>query len=277
MRKLILNFTPTGMIPTKKQTPHVPISQNEIIEQVHQANEIGITLVHLHARDEYGVPTHKINIYRDIVEGIRKHCPKLVIGISLSGRNSPEFEKRSEVLALKPDMGSLTLGSLNFSKQASMNSPEMIQKLALKMNDLGVHPELECFDSGMIHYSKYLIKKKILQAPFYFNLLVGNIFNAQLDLGTMGLMIGNLPENSYWALAGLGDSQLSANSIAIAIGGGVRVGLEDNIWWDRQRTKLSSNIDLIKRIHQLAAIAERPIMSGKEFGELGFYNSKKKF
>ena len=275
MQKLIVNFTPTGMIPTKAQTPYIPISPNEIIEQVHEANEIGITLVHLHARDENGIPTHKINIYGEIVEGIRKYCPELVIGVSLSGRNSPEFEKRSEVLALQPDMGSLTLSSLNFSKQASMNSPEMIQKLALKMNEWGVHPELECFDSGMIHYSKYLLKKGILRSPLYFNLLVGNIFSAQLDLTTIGLMIRDLPENSYWSLAGLGKAQLSANSIAIAVGGGVRVGLEDNIWWDKQRATLATNPSLIKRIHQLAAIAERPIMSGKEFGELGFYNSKK--
>ena len=275
MHKLIINFTPTGMIPTKAQTPHVPISASEIIEQVHEVYEIGITLVHLHARGKNGVPTHQINVYRNIVEGIRKHCPDLVIGLSLSGRNSPEFEKRSEVLALQPDMGSLTLSSLNFSKQASMNSPDMIQKLALKMNELGVKPELECFDGGMIHYSKYLIKKEILKPPFYFNLLVGNIFNTQLDLASIGLMIRDLPDNSYWSLAGLGKHQLAANTIAIATGGGVRVGLEDNIWWDAKRTQLATNLDLVKRIHQIAALSERPIMGGKEFGELGFYNSKK--
>lgn len=274
MHKLIINFTPTGMIPTKVQTPHVPIYPNEIIEQVHEVYEVGITLAHLHARDKNGIPTYQINVYRDIVEGIRKHCPDLVIGVSLSGRNSPEFEKRSEVLALQPDMGSLTLSSLNFSKHASMNSPDMIQKLALKMSELGVKPELECFDGGMIHYSKYLIKKDILKPPFYFNLLVGNIFNTQLDLASIGLMIRDLPDNSYWSLAGLGRHQLAANTIAIATGGGVRVGLEDNIWWDAKRTQLATNLGLVKRIHQIAALSERPIMGGKEFGELGFYNSK---
>ncbi|MEZ4886668.1 MAG: 3-keto-5-aminohexanoate cleavage protein [Chitinophagales bacterium] len=274
MQKLIINFTPTGMIPTKSLTSHVPISPSEIIEQVHEVYEIGITLVHLHARSEDGKPTYKINIYREIVEGIRKYCPDLVLGVSLSGRSNPEFEKRSQVLELQPDMGSLTLSSLNFSTQASMNSPEMIQKLALKMNELGVHPELECFDSGMIHYSKYLIRKGILRPPFYFNLLVGNIFNAQLDLATIGLMVRDLPSNSHWSLAGLGNHQLAANSIAIAAGGGVRVGLEDNIWLDQKRTILATNLELIQRIHSLAAIAERPIMGAKEFGELGFYNSK---
>ena len=272
MHNLIINFTPTGMIPTKEMTPFVPLSPSEIIEEIHQAYELGITIVHLHTRDKNGKPTYKASTYQKIIEGIRKHCLDLVICTSLSGRTFGEFKKRSEVIELKPDMGSLTLGSLNSLKVAIMNSPDMIKKLVFKMDEYGVKPELEAFDSGMINYVKYLIKKSILKPPFYFNLIFGMIANAQADLSYIGLAIKDLPENSYWSLGGVGDFQLRVNTLAIAFGGGVRVGLEDNIFYDRQRNKLAKNIELLKRIHDLAGIFERPIMDSKTFGNLGFYN-----
>jgi uncharacterized protein (DUF849 family) len=268
--KLIIDFTPTGMIPTKSMTPHVPIIVSEIIEDIRSAWELGITKVHLHARDpQTGNSTYKKEIYAAIIEGIRAFAPNLVVCVSLSGRIFNKFEERSEVLELagflKPDMGSLTLSSLNFNKIASINSPDMIQNLAAKMKDLGIVPELEAFDAGMINYAKYLIKKELLAAPYYFNLLLGNIACAQADIIYAGLMIRDLPENSIWSLAGIGDQQLKMNSVAIAIGGGVRVGLEDNIWYDTYRTMPARNIDLIKRIHVLGEANERGIMTSEEF------------
>ena len=123
--KIIINFCPTGMVPTKKDTPHVPISAQEIIEQTHEAYEIGITIAHLHARDDDGVPAYKKVKYAEIFEGVRKYCPTLVVCGSTSGRDFPEFEKRSEVIELQPDMCSLTLSSLNFINKASTNEPWM--------------------------------------------------------------------------------------------------------------------------------------------------------
>jgi len=267
---LIIDFTPTGMIPTRSLTPHVPVSISEIIEEVHSAWEIGITKVHLHARDEQTEsPSYKKEIYAGIIEGIRKFAPTLVICVSLSGRTFNRFEERSQALELegnlKPDFGSLTLSSLNFNKIASINTPEMIQNLAAKMKELGIVPELEAFDAGMINFAKYLIKKELLDPPYYFNLLLGNIACAQADILYAGIMIRDLPENSIWSLAGIGEYQLMMNSVAIAIGGGVRVGLEDNIWYDNSRTKLASNTDLIKRINVLAEANDRKIMSSEEF------------
>ncbi|WP_190808879.1 3-keto-5-aminohexanoate cleavage protein [Flagellimonas sp. S3867] len=267
---LIINFTPTGMIPTKEMTPHVPISVSEIVENVLEVSEIGITMVHLHARNEVDEsPTYKKEIYGRIIEGIRKYVPQLVICVSLSGRNFSELEQRADPLFLdgnlKPDMGSLTLSSLNFNSTASVNSPQMIQDLAAIMLKNGIVPELEVFDIGMINYAKYLEKKGLLQPPFYFNLLMGNIACAQANLLNVGVMLNDLPENSLWSLAGIGNEQLKMNSIAIAMGGGVRVGIEDNIWYDRKRTKLASNADLIKRIHTIAHANERNVMSPQEF------------
>jgi len=275
MNDLIVNFTPTGMVPTKEMTPHVPVTPDEIIEQVHEVYEIGITLVHLHTRKDDGIPDYKVEIYHKIFEGLKKHCPDLVIGVSLSGRYYKEFEQRSEVLQLSPDLGSLTLSSLNFTKQASINTPDMIQKLAQKMKELGVNPELECFDNGMINYSKYLINKNIISPPYYYNILLGGLFTAQIETAHIASLISSLPNNSYWSLAGLGLEQLKANTIAIATGGGVRVGLEDNIWYDQKKTNLATNKDLVLRIHHLADILERDVMKPSDFGNLGFYNRLK--
>lgn len=271
--KLIVNFTPTGMIPTKEMTPHVPVEVNEIVDDIHKACEIGITMVHIHARETGSEkPTYKSDIYASIIEKVRKFDKELILGVSLSGRDFSEFEKRAEPLNLdgdlKPDMGSLTLSSVNFNRQASINSPKMIQDLAAKMMEKGIVAELEAFDAGMINYAHYLTKKGLLEPPFYFNLLLGNIACAQADLLHVGVMVNDLPGQSYWSLAGIGDWQLNMNSLAIAMGGGVRVGIEDNIYFDKKRTTLAKNEDLLKRIHTIAEANERPLMSAAELRKL---------
>ena len=270
---LIVNFTPTGMIPTKEMTPHVPISTEEIIEDVRRAVDIGITMVHLHARDAAtGKSTYKAQVFGEIIAGIRSFSKDLIVCVSLSGRNISEFEKRAEPLQLegdlKPDMASLTLSSLNFNRVASVNSPDMIQKLANEMKSRGILAELEAFDAGMINYGKYLERKGILEPPHYFNLLLGNIACAQADLLHAGIMIHDLPDNSFWSLAGIGNYQWMMNSIAVVSGGGVRVGLEDNIWFDTARTRLATNSDLLLRIHRLAEASERRVMSPAKLREL---------
>lgn len=258
------------MIPTKDMTPHVPITATEIIEDVLKANDIGITMVHLHARDPLtGKPTYEKEIYAEIISGIRKYAPNLVLCVSLSGRDFKELEQRSDALLLddklKPDMGSLTLSSLNFNATASINSPEMVKDLARVMKEKGIVPELEVFDAGMINYAKYLERKDLIQAPYYFNLLFGNIACAQADILHTGVMINDLPNESFWSLAGIGNSQLKMNSLSIAFGGGVRVGIEDNIWYDSARTKLATNSQLLERIHVIANANERQIMIPEEF------------
>jgi len=274
-RDIIINFCPTGMVPTRRHTPFVPISPDEIIEEVHKAFETGITIAHLHAREEDGTPSWRKNIYRTIFEGVRKYCPGLVICGSTSGRTFHEFEKRSAVIELQPDMCSLTLGSLNFMKQASVSDPGMIASLAEKMQEYGVHPELECFDLGMINYGKYLAAKGVIHPPFYWNLLFGNIAGLQASLPQLGAAVNELgPDQHFVSLAGLGKDQLMINAIAIAAGYGVRVGIEDNIWYDEGRTIKASNIALLQRIHALLKIHEKNYMKPESFGKLGFYNAQ---
>ncbi len=269
---LIVNFAPTGMVPTREMTPHVPLEINEIVEQVHQATEIGITLVHLHARRPgSGEPSHDPAIYGRLIEAIRSFAPELVICVSLSGRSVQDLEARAAPLALdgdlRPDMGSLTLSSLNFSRQASLNAPDVIQALARRMRQRGIAPELEVFDLGMLNYARYLIRKQVLHPPFYFNLLLGNVAGAQADPLHLAALLRELPEEALWSLAGLGSAQTAISAIAVALGGGVRIGLEDNIWLDAGRTRLATNRQLLERVHSLAAIHERSVMPPREFRE----------
>ncbi len=267
--KLIINFTPTGMLPTKEMTQHIPLSPQEVIDQVLEARRYGVSMVHLHARGEDGRPTHKKDMYAQILRGIREvdgwGDSALILCVSTSGRLWQDFRRRSEVLELsgdvRPDMASLTLSSLNFNRQASINSPQMIQRLAKKMRDNGIKPELEAFDIGMINYAKYLHRKGLIEPPFYFNLILGNIACAQANMLNLGLMVNELPDRSVWSVGGVGDAQLMMNVNGMINGGGVRVGLEDNIWWTPRRQRLATNMDLLERIHSIASTLDVEIAS----------------
>ncbi|MBM6618227.1 3-keto-5-aminohexanoate cleavage protein [Bacillus suaedaesalsae] len=268
MENLIINFAPTGMIPTKKQTPYVPISPKEIIDDVSNSTKFGVSIAHLHARDDQGAPTYRKEVYEEIIYGIREKHPDLILVTTTSGRNYNEFEKRSAVLELtgdlKPDMASLTLSSLNFPKTASINSPEMILKLAEKMQNNGIKPELEVFDLGMINFAKYMIKKGLLTPPYYFNILLGNISSAQAKLNHLALLISELPDQSYYSLTGIGDTQKSMVGLGVLMADGVRIGLEDNIWLDKKKNILAKNSDLLERVVNLAKAYERNIASPLE-------------
>lgn len=269
MKRFVFNFTPTGMIPTKEMTPHVPVSPQEIIDETVLAAELGVNIVHLHARDtKTGCPSPSKEIYAQMIEGIRAKCPELIITVSTSGRDWPEFEKRSAVLDLdgdlKPDMASLTLSSLNFNNHASLNAPETIKALALRMFERGIKPELEVFDAGMINYARYLESKNLIKAPHYYNLILGNIACAQADPFNLGLLIRELPEGATWAAGGVGKTQFHTNVMALLSGGGVRIGLEDNIWFDEARTKLATNIELLERLVDVALRLEmKPYSCGE--------------
>jgi len=269
---IIINFCPTGMIPTKSMNPNVPLSPAEIVEQVHEAFEVGITIAHLHARDNEGTPTWEKKVYAQIFDGVRKHCPGLVICGSTSGRNFQELEKRSAMLELKPDMASLTLSSMNFMDGASVNPPKVITGLLAKMREYGVHAEFECFHMGMINFGKYLIRKGLADPPYYWNILVGNIAGIQSTPSHIGLAINEIPSDHHIALGGLGNSQITAASMAVCQGLGVRIGLEDNNWLDQQRTRPARNIELVRRVHQLLEFHEQSLMLSTDFGKLGFYN-----
>jgi len=269
--KKIINFTPTGVMPTKENSL-APLQPNEIIEDVHEAFELGITLTHIHARDESDSNTYKTEVFGEIIDGIRKHCPDLVICASLSGRLFPEFEKRSEVLELYPDMGSLTMSSLNFPKSASMNAPDMMIKLVEKMDNFGVTPEIECFDSGMLNYTNYLLRKGIIKRPAYINVIFGNLFNAQTDLASISSVITNLPDDVFTCFGGIGKDQLKMNIIGLLYADGIRIGLEDNFYYNGKEK--TTNSELLKRIYRVMDELEFTVFNHTEFKNLGYGNRK---
>jgi 3-keto-5-aminohexanoate cleavage enzyme len=149
-----------------------------------------------------------------------------------------------------------------------MNAPDMIRALAKKMLDNNIRPELEAFDLGMINYAKYLITKGLVKPPYYFNLILGNIACAQANILSLGLMINELPSESIWSAGGIGNWQLKMNAMSIIEGGGVRVGLEDNIWFDEGRTKPATNLDLVKRLLAIAKAFGKEPYSQKEAREV---------
>lgn len=266
--KLIINAAITGMVPTKADTPHVPCSPEEIVADVRRCHDAGAAIVHIHARDRDGKPTYRAEVYREIYAGIRQACPNILISGSCSGRVFNEFEQRSQALdpgnGLRPDLGSLTLGSFNFPTGPSANSPEMIQRLAQAMRDKGILPELEVFDFGMIDYAHYLLRKRVLHRPAYCNLLLGSQGTAAATALNLAAMVRALPEQTTWSATGVGRFQFQINCLAVAMGGHVRVGLEDAIYYDPEKTQLATNPGLIDRIVKVARAMGRDPASPEE-------------
>jgi uncharacterized protein (DUF849 family) len=268
--KKIINFTPTGTQTTRSNS-FAPLTPNEIIDSVHEANEIGISIVHLHARDEVTLEnTYKKEVYQKIIEGIKKHCPELLICVSLTGRNFPELEQRSEVLQLLPDMGSLTMSSLNFPSGASINQPEMILSLIKEMDKYGVQPEIECFDAGMLNYTNYIISKNILAPPYHINIILGNMYNGQCDLGTLSTIKNNLPSNSFTCLGGIGSQQLKSVTYGLLDFDGIRIGLEDNLYYKGKEK--TTNMMLLKRAHRIMNELDMKHYTSEELKEKGYGN-----
>ncbi len=262
-------LAPTGMVPTRAMTPHVPLTPSEVAQDVAAAVEVGITSVHLHARDDDGLPAWDREVYARLVGAVREAAPDVLINVSTSGRNWTELEKRADVLALdgdlKPDLASLTLSSLNFLAGASVNAPETIRGLVRIMRDRGIVPELEIFDLGMLNFATILQKEGLLVGPVVANLFFGNVAGLQANPLEVGVAIERLPAEAIWSGAGLGDYQFVAQTMSLAAGGGVRVGIEDGIFLDRQRTVLATNLQLVERVHRQLDLLGRVAMTPAQF------------
>lgn len=265
-------LAPTGMVPTKIQTRHVPTSAKEIAQDVRRCANLGITSVHIHARDSQGHPDWKIETYREIVSEVKTLTPEIVINVSTSGRSWSDFEKRADCLALdgdlKPELASLTLSSLNFLSGPSINSPETIFELARVMKERGITPELEIFDLGMVNMAKVLKRKKLLSERIIANVFFGNIYGAQATLGEMSAMISGLPDGAIWSGAGIGRSRDAVHAIALSSGGGVRVGIEDGIYLHPTGDEVARNDQLVERVHEMGRLLGRKFMKPSELRQI---------
>lgn len=265
MDPLIINLAPTGLVPTREQTPHVPLTAEEVAADCARCCAAGASMLHLHARAADGSPSCERTVFGKLVAAVRQRVPDAVIITTTSGRRAAEVELRAASLTLegeqKPDMASLTLGSLNFSSEASVSAPATVMRLAAIMKERDIRPELEVFDLGMVNFAKILIDKGLIDPPFYFNILLGNPASAQASLLHLGTLVADLPPQSVWSVAGIGRHQALANALGVVVGHGVRTGLEDNLWLDNERTVLATNLQLVARIAAQAAALGRPLAS----------------
>lgn len=255
--KVIINAAITGGILSKKDNPYLPVTVIEILDCVRLCYDEGVSIVHLHARDANQKPTTDASVYAELVGRIREICPDLIVCVSLSGRQGDNEEDRLAALTARPDMASLSLGSMNFPTQPSINSPDTIVKLAANIRAAGAIPELEVFEAGFAHYAKHLIKRGVLAAPYYFNIILGSLGAAPLDLTGLGHILSLLPEGAVWSAGGIGQYQLDANVMSLAAGGHIRVGLEDTVYFDRDKTEHADNPRLIRRIVHIARLMGR--------------------
>ena len=265
MGKFIINFTPTGLIPTKQMTPHVPVAVDEIVREVLNARKFGISIVYLYARDTAGKPTWEKEIYREIIDKIRAvdgyNNDALILCVPACSPNGTNIEQYSACFELegssKPDMGILPLGVNNLNESHTSLNVEIIHKLAKKMKNFDIKPGLEIINTKEINRAKSLQQEGILEAPFYFDTVLKNEYgNTKNGLSEAASLIAQLPANSYWSLGGTGTSQLTMNTMAILQGGGIRIGLGDNIYFDEEQHHLASNEDLLDRINEIALLLD---------------------
>lgn len=252
MQPVIINAALTGMVPQRKDSPHIPLTPDEIVVDARRCVDAGASILHLHARDAHGAPTYRAEVFAEIIAGVREACPEALISASCSGRVHNEFWQRSAVLDLAPDFASLTLGSLNFPTQPAINSPEMIQSLATAMNERDIIPEWELFDLGMAEYAHYLIRKGFLRPPFYANLLLGSLGALSATPENLCRMVAALPAGTTWSATGIGRFQWQVHCLALAMGGHLRIGLEDALYYDWQTKALATNAGLIDRAVRVA-------------------------
>ncbi|WP_061145223.1 BKACE family enzyme [Caballeronia arvi] len=265
----VISVAITGSVPRKKDNPAVPITIAEQVESTHEAYEAGATLVHLHVRDEDERSSSDRHRFAELQEGIRKHCPDIIIQFSTGGRGR-SFEQRGAMLDLKPDMASLATGSVNFPTIVYENPPDFVRSLAQTMLDHNVKPEIEIFDLAMLYSTVDLVNQGLLKSPVHVQFVLGvkNALPARLEILEFEVeqLKKNLPD-ATWTAAGIGRHQLEVNHWTLQLGGHCRTGLEDNVRWDKD-TLAKSNAQLVSRVASLCAEYGRPVATAKEARKL---------
>jgi len=254
----IITVAITGSLPQKSDNPAVPISIAEQIESTHEAFEAGATLVHAHVRKDDGSPTSDPERFRRLVEGLKKHCPGIIIQLSTGGRSGSGRE-RGGMIPLRPDMCSLSTGSCNFPTRVYENSPDLVDWLASEMVVHNVKPEIEAFDLSMIFKAVEMQRAGKIKGPLHVQFVMGVKNAMPVDREVFEFYVTTLkrlaPE-ATWTGAGIGRDQITLNRWSLELGGHCRTGLEDNVRLDRD-TLAPSNAALVKRITEMAEAYHR--------------------
>lgn len=261
---VIITVAITGAIPRKKDCPGLPVTVSEQIEETHKAYEAGAALVHLHVRKPDESPSSDPDQFAKVQEGIKKHCPDMIIQFSTGGRGQDQA-LRGAMLFHRPDMASLATGSVNFPHGIYENPPTFVDGLANEMNKYDIKPEIEVFDMAMLYSAADLIKRGLLKAPAHVQFVMGVPNAMPAKRSVLEFLVSELKEimpDATWTAAGIARHQLTVNEWALEMGGHARTGLEDNIKYDQTRVA-KDNAELVSRVAELAAKYNRPVANGR--------------
>jgi uncharacterized protein (DUF849 family) len=261
----IITVAVTGSVPTKKDSPAVPITVPEQIESTHAAYEAGAALVHVHVRNDDGTTTSDPERFGLFLAGIRKHCPDMIVQFSTGGR-SGLGQERGGMLHLRPEMASLTTGSVNFATIIYENHPKLINDLASSMLAHDIKPEIEIFDLAMLYNAAKLVADGLLKPPVHVQFVLGIPGALPADREVLAFELEQLERvlpGATWTAAGIGRHQLTVNEWSLELGGHCRTGLEDNLKFDKARLA-ASNAELVQRVAALVGKFDRTVATPAE-------------
>lgn len=251
MNPLIITCAITGAETSKDKQPNLPITPKEQAEAAEEAVRAGASVIHLHVREDDGKPSQRIERFKESIEMIRARVPEAIIQISTGGAVGESIDNRARPLGLKPEMASLNMGTLNFGDEVFLNHPRDIIGLAGKMQEYRVMPELETYEAGMVETAFRFQKQGILKGPLHFQFVLGVPGGMSGEPKNLMHLVSLLPENTHWAVAGIGRYELPLALQAIVLGGHVRVGFEDNIFYSKG-VLAKSNAQLVERITRIS-------------------------
>jgi 3-keto-5-aminohexanoate cleavage enzyme len=264
MDKVIISVALTGAVTPKETNPHIPLTPEEIAKDAYECYKAGAAVVHLHMRDEKGLGTMNKELFKKTTELVKAKC-NVVMNLTTSGDNrAGDDERMAHLIELKPEMASFDAGSFNWMPAGVFtNSPQFLEKLAKVMLDGGVKPEIEVFDSGMIGVAEYYMKKGLIKTPPHFQLCLGVLGAAMATVENLLYLRNLLPKDSTWSAFGIGGkAHLPILYTAIALGGHVRVGLEDNVYYSKDR--LATNVEMVERAVRLIKEANKEVATPDE-------------
>lgn len=265
--KVILTLAPTGNVPTKAMNPHVPLTPSEIAAQIYECWQEGAAVAHIHTRDKEGIPTSDLEVNREVLAELDKYpdCD-IIRQLSTGGRAGKTYHERGQMLCLAPEMASLATGSSNFPAKANLNDPDTIGFLAGEMKKYGVKPEVEVFDSAMLFNAVQLADKGVIDWPLQINLVLGVPGSLPASFKNLFFLYEQLPANCTWSITAVGREHVELSTMALALGGNVRVGLEDNVYFSKGVP--ATNIGLLKRMKAIALAMGKEIATPTEAREI---------
>jgi 3-keto-5-aminohexanoate cleavage enzyme len=268
MDPLVITVAPVGGELTREQQPNLPLTAEEIAEEVARCREAGASIVHLHCRDRDGVPTQDREHFARAVDAIRRAAPDVVVQTSTGGSVGMTEDERAQPLDLKPEMATLTTGTVNFGDEVFENPYPLVERFFLRMAELGIQPEFEVFDTGMIETAKRLMREHDTgHAHRHFDFVLGVPGGMAGTPQAVVHMASLLPEGATWSATGIGRTHLPVALTALAMGGHLRTGFEDTIYYAKGRPA-ESNAELIARLTRLAAEAGREVATPDQAREI---------